>query len=160
MKNHLTLLAVTALVLLVGCATTEQSGPDESAKTRIAGNAIAWAEAFNRRDFDSLPQYYDRELDFNGRKMAKAEAVRRIEEFIKRDDSFKVVWATDSWKLDSMRGTVYAGHFDGHAKYDGVPDSIPLIMTLRMSILEGNKPRIVGQFDKIGAALETLKQRK
>lgn len=160
MKNRLTFLILTALSMLVGCATSEQSGIDESAKTRIAGNAVAWAEALNGRDFDTLSSFYARELDFNGRPMAKEEAVRRIEEFITRDYSFQVVLATDSWKLDSMRGTVYAGHFDGYAKYVGVPDSIPLVMTLWMSLLDGDNPRIVGQFDKIGAALETLKQRK
>jgi YARHG domain len=160
MKNRLIFLMLTALGLLVGCAATEQSGPDESAKTRIAGNAVAWAEALNSRDFDTLPGFYARELDFNGRPMAKEEAVRRIEEFITRDYSFQVVLATDSWKLDSMRGTVYSGHFDGYAKYTGVPDSIPMVMTLWMSMLDGDNPRIVGQFDKIGAALETLKQRK
>jgi hypothetical protein len=160
MKNRLSLLILTALACLVGCAATEQSGPDESAKTRLSSNAGAWADAFNKRDFAALPQYYAPELDFNGRPLKQADALHRMEDFLTQDYNFEARFAPGSWKLDSMRGKVYAGHLTGHAKYDGVPDSIPLEVALWMSMLDGSNPVIVGQFDKIGAAYETLKERK
>lgn len=160
MKNRLPYLMITALALMIGCAATEQSGPDASEKTRIASNVGAWADAFNKREFESLSQYYARELDFNGRPLKREEAVSRITDFMTQDYAFDVNFAPASWKLDSMRGAVYAGHLDGFAKFEGVPDSLPMQVTLWMGIVDGGDAHIVGQFDKIGAALKTLKDRK
>jgi hypothetical protein len=159
MKNRLPFLIITALAFLIGCAATER-GPDESEKTSIASKAGDWAAAFNNRSFDKMVPLYGLEVDFNGRPMKRAHAVFQMEEFMTQNYAFDAKFAPGSWKLDSMRGDTYAGHLIGHAKFDGVPDSIPLTATLQMRLKEDSYPFIVRQSDNIGAALNTLKERK
>ena len=157
MKNHLIFLTVTALGLLAGCATT---GPDESAKSRIASIATNWANAFNKRDFNPMVPLYGLEVDFNGRPMKRAHAVFRMQDFLAQDHAFDAFFSPSTWKLDSMRGDIYAGHLNGHAKYSTVPDSIPLEIALQIRMKEESFPFIIKQSDNIGSAHKTLKERK